>query len=225
VAAVSSAEAGVGVFGGRRPEEVLEAELSWIASLVLFFATIYTATIFDILWVAFGIGAISLYILPILSMRDPFRALPWEMTILLAAPMLLHISEGSRALSESLSWWSDFTSVAFAFSLATLGFILTVELQMYTDVRMNRPFAVFFVIMFTMGVAGFWFVGEYIGDLVYGTSHLGTNADAMRSMVWILVGGLMMGFVYDLYIRAMSESRRETLGFIHIYEVPRWKKG
>lgn len=210
---------------GKKPEEILEAELSWIASLILFFATVYATVNFDVLWVVFGIAAISLYILPIISTRDPFRALPWEMTLLLASPILLHISQGSEALNERITWWSDLTSIAFAFSLTTLGFLLTVELQMYTDVRMNRPFAVFFVVMFTMSATGFWFVGEYLGDLVYGTNHLGTNTDAMKSMTWSLIGGLIMGFVYDLYLQAMSDKRRRTLRFIHIYEVPRWRKG
>ena len=207
------------------PERIIEAELSWIASLVLFFSTVYAVLRFDILWIAFGIAAISLYILPIISMRDPFRALPWEMTLLLASPLLLHISGGSRLMLEHFGWWDDFTALAFAFSLATIGFLLTVELHMYTSVRMNRPFAVFFVVMFTMGTSGFWQVGEYIGDVVNHTHNLVSNREVMTSFVWVLVGGILMGFVYDLYMRAMSESRRETLGFIHLWEVPKWRKG
>jgi hypothetical protein len=208
----------------RTPEQIIEAELSWISSMVLFFSTVYAVLRLDILWIAFGIAAISLYILPIISMRDPFRALPWEMTILLSAPMLLHISEGSRALMQHVAWWNDFTSVAFAFSLATIGFLLTVELQMYTSVKMNRPFAVFFVIMFTVAIAGFWQVGEFVADQISGTNHLGTNADVMKILVWSFAGGMIMGFVYDLYIRAMSESRRKTLGLIHLWEVTDWRR-
>lgn len=220
-----TASSGRSLLRGRKPEEILEAELSWIASLVLFFATVYVTVRFDVLWIVFGITAISLYVLPIVSLKDPFHALPWEMVLLLAAPLLLHISEGSKALTDSISWWSDFTSIAFAFSLATIGLLLTIELHMYTDLRMNRPFAVFFVIIFTMGATGLWFVGEYVGDVVNGTNHIGTNTDAMKSMTWSLIGGLVMGFVYDLYLRAMSESRQKTLGFIHIYEVTGWRKG
>jgi hypothetical protein len=205
-------------FSLRTPEQIIEAELSWVSSLVLFFSTVYTVLGFDILWVVFGIAAISLYILPIISMRNPFKALPWELTILMSAPILLHISEGSRLLTNHVSWWSEVTSLALAFSLATIGFLLTVELHMYTSVRMNRPFSVFFVVMFTVAVAGFWQVGEFIGDQINGTNRLGTNADVMNVLVWSLVGGLIMGFVYDLYIRAMSEKRRRTLGFIHLWE-------
>lgn len=204
---------------------IIEAELSWIASLVLFFATVYVTIRVDIIWIVFGIAAISLYILPIISMTDPFRALPWEMTLLLSLPLLLHISAGSEALLESLDWWDDFTSLAFAFSIATLGFLLTVELQMYTDVRMNRPFAVFFVVMFTMGVSGFWNVGEYVGDVVWGTDILTTNGAVMGDLLWSLVGGLIMGVVYDAYIRAMSETRRRALGFIHLWEVRTRERG
>jgi hypothetical protein len=147
------------------------------------------------------------------------------MTLLLSAPLLLHISEGSRALSESAAWWDDFTSMAFAFSLATIGFLLTVELEMYTSVRMNRPFAVFFVVMFTLGASGFWLVGEYVDDEIFGANYLSTNYDAMMTLVWSLIGGMIMGFVYYLYLKVMPKKRLTNLGFVHLYEVPKWKKG
>ena len=202
-------------------EALIEAELSWIASMVLFFATVYTVLKLDVLWAAFGIAAISLYVLPIISMRNPFRALPWEMTVLLAVPMLLHISSGSGVMLEHFGWWRHLTDLAFAFSLATIGFLLTVELRMYTDVRMNRPFGMFFVVMFTMGISGFWQVIEYIGDIVNDTHNLVSNRYVMMSFVWVLVGGTLMGFVYDLYLKAMSENRKRILGFIHLSEVPK----
>jgi hypothetical protein len=38
--------------------------------------------------------------------------------------------------------------------------------------------------------------------------------------------GLLMGFVYDLYMRAMPQKRMERLGFIHLWEVyGRTRKG
>ncbi len=205
----------------RSREQIVEAELSWISTLVLFYSTVYMVLKLDILWVVFGIAALSLYLLPVISMRDPFRALPWEMALLLSAPMLLHVSEGSRTLMEHVGWWNDMTSLAFAFSLTTIGFLLTVEFQMYTDVRMNRPFAVFFVVMFTLAVSGFWELGEFVGDVVNGTHNLASNSQAMKALVWSLVGGIIMGFVYDLYMRAMSEKRRLNFGLIHLWEAHR----
>ncbi len=206
---------------GRRPEQILEAELSWISGLVLFFSTVYMMVRLDVLWVAFGIAALSLYVLPVVSLRDPFRAIPWEMTLLLTAPILLHASSSSRALMENVGWWNDLASIAFAFSLTTLGFLLTVEVQMYTKVRMNRPFAVFFVIMFTLAISGFWEVGTFIGDIVNDANRLGSNSRVMMNLVWTLVGGIAMGFVFDLYMKTMSQKRRVALGFIHLWEVRR----
>lgn len=208
-----------------RRHKLLEAQLSWIASLVLFFSTVYSVLKVDFLWAMFGIAAISLYVLPIISTRNPFRALPWEMTLLLSAPLLLHISEGSRTMSERFAWFDDLTSLAFAFSLATIGFLLTVELEMYTSVRMNRPFAIFFVIMFTMGAAGFWEIGEYVDDRVYGTHFVSSNNKLMETLLFTLIGGILMGFVYDLYLRVMPKKRLSAFGFIHLYEVPKWRKG
>lgn len=210
---------------GLMTSRLVEAELSWISSFVLFLSTVYAVLNIDVLWVAFGVTALSLYILPVIATRDPFKALPWEMTLLLAAPLLLHISSGSERLTESVTWWRDLTSLAFAFSLATIGFLLTVELQIFTDIRMNRPFSIFFVVMFTLAVAGFWGVGEFIGDKIWGTDYLGSNYDVMMGFVWTLVGGVLMGIVYYLYLRAMPRKRQERLAFTHMWEAASWKKG
>ena len=211
-----------GRFFGRRPDQILEAELSWIASLVLFFSTVYAVLKVDVLWVVFGVTAISLYVLPIVSTRNPFRALPWEMALLLSVPMLLHISAGARSMNERFEWWDDLTSLAFAFSLATIGFLLTVELEIYTNVKMNRPFAVFFVVMFTLGASGFWTVGEYIDDEVFGSNYVTSNFDVMKTLVWTLIGGILMGFVYSVYLRVMPKKRLIDFGFMHLYEVSKW---
>lgn len=191
----------------------------------MFFCTVYVVLDMDILWSAFGIAALSLYILPIASTRDPLQALPWEMTLLLASPIILHLSEGSRALSENIGWWDNLTSLSFAFSFATIGFLLTLELEMYTDVRMNRPFSMFFVIVFTIAVSGFWQVGEYLSDFFVDTSNILSNDQVMKEFLWVTFGGLVMALVYGAYIKAMPKSRREVLGLIHLWEVPARKNG
>ncbi|UCE45735.1 MAG: hypothetical protein JSU93_02350 [Methanobacteriota archaeon] len=122
-------------------------------------------------------------------------------------------------MSDQFAWWDDLTSLAFAFSLSTIGFLLTVELEMYTSVRMNRPFSVFFVVMFTLSESGFWMLALYVGDSLFGTTNLQSNDDVMREFVWILIGGILMGFLYAAYIRAMSDHRSKTLGLIHVWEV------
>ena len=214
-----------GLLSGRRPDHILEAQLSWIASLVLFFSTVYVVLKVDVMWVVFGVAAICLYVLPIVTMRSLFRVLPWEMTVLLAAPLLLHISAGARSMNDRFAWWNDLTSLAFALALATIGFLLTVELVMYTSVRMNKPFAVLFVIMFTLGASGFWEIGEYINDEVFGSSYVKSNYDAMTTLLWTSIGGILMGLFYALYLKVMPKKRLSTFGLIHLYEVQKWKKG
>ena len=181
--------------------------------------TIYALYRFDIVWSVLGLSALCLYALPIASLRDPFKALPWEMTLILAAPMIIHYSAGSRTLIENVGWWNDFSSLALAMSLSTIGFLMTVELQMYTNVKMNRPFAVFFVFMFTLAAAGFWEIGLYFGDKFYNTHNQGTNSDVMTTLVWVMLGGILMGLFYTVYLKAMSEKRKKHLGFIHVWEV------
>jgi hypothetical protein len=203
---------------------VAEAELSWVMSLVLLFSTIYVTLRLDFLWIAFGIMSLSLYVLPIVTKRDVFKALPWEMTALVCAPILLHISEGSRALGQNVAWWDDLTALAFSFSTSTIGFLLTIELQMYTTVRMNDAFASFFVVMFTMAVSGFWSVGEYIGGLVTGNPLIDTNGQAMGVLIYTAAVGILMGFFYGAYLRVMGRERRELFGLVHLWEVTKRRR-
>ncbi len=200
-------------------QRVIEAQASWVASLLLFFSTVYAVLKLDVLWVVFGITALSLYVLPIVSLLDPFKAIPWEIAILLSLPMLLHISSGSQMMADQFAWWDDLTSLAFAFSLSTIGFLLTIELDMYTSVRMNRPFSLFFVVMFTLSASGFWMLGEYIGDELFGSANLLSNDSVMRQILWVLIGGIIMGFIYAAYTKAMSERRQRLLGISTAWEV------
>ncbi|MCJ7607454.1 MAG: hypothetical protein MUO94_06390 [Thermoplasmata archaeon] len=208
----------------RFPQRVFEAQLSWISSMALFFATVYVFLELDVLWVIFGISALSLYVLPIVTLRDPFAALPWEVTLLLAMPIFLHISEGSRILSGDTGWWNSLESLVFALSLSTIGFLLTIELEMFTRVRMNRTFSAFFVVMFTLAASGFWMLGEYLGDAIFGTNNLPSNEFVMTRLLWSMVGGVLMGILYASYLKAMSEKRRSLLGVISVWEVTSWKR-
>jgi hypothetical protein len=208
----------------RASRRIIEAEASWVACTVLFLCTVYVVLKVDVLWSAFGITALSLYALPIVSTRDAFQAIPWEMTLLLSSPIVLHILEGSRTMDASFAWWDDFTALSFAFSFATIGFLLTLELHMYTEVRMNRAFSVFFVVMFTMAVSGFWQLGEYLADVFAGTDNIASNAQVMKEFLWATVGGVAMGLAYGAYMKAMPLSRRQVLGLVHFWEVPSWRR-
>ena len=203
----------------RSAERIIEAQVSWASSSLLFLLTLYAILKFDVVWSVLGLASLFLYALPIVSLRDPHNAPPWEITLILAAPMIIHYLGGSRALTQNVGWWDDFASLALAMSLSTMGFLMTVELQLYTDVKMNRPFAVFFVVMFTLAAAGFWEIGLYFGDVIYGTHYQGSNTEVMNTLVWVLVGGILMGLFYTLYLRAMSERRKKHLGFVHVWEV------
>ena len=210
-----NAEGRARFFKGHIREQVIEAELSWIAGIVLLIATSYALMKFDVLWVIFGVVALTLYMLPIASTRDVFRVLPWEMVLLVVAPMVLHFGAESEFLTAHLAWWDDFTSLAFAFSTATLGLILVLELRMFSKVRMNRPFSVLFVVMFTLAVSGFWQIGLFMSDMFLSTQGQGTNGEVMTVLVWNLLGGLVMGFVHDLYLKALPEERLKTFEIAH----------
>ena len=82
-----------------------------------------------------------------------------------------------------------------------LGLIIAIDLIVYTEIRMNWPFVIFFVILFTMGVENIWVLGEYLSDAFLGTYLLGSNADLMVDMIYSFLGSLIGGFALYILLR------------------------
>lgn len=105
--------------------------------------------------------------------------------------------------------------VATYLSVAALALIVAVELHTFTSVRMTPTFAVVFVAITTMAVAGVWAVVRWSLDVTLGTTFLfepGLTAatverEVMREFVASTVAGLGAGVVFELYVRRRAVVR------------------
>lgn len=85
---------------------------------------------------------------------------------------------------DFLHVWSGFIACSFAYSLITF----------FNDItQINKVFIVIYLLMFSIGVAGFWEIGEFAMDSLIGTNtQIGGLTDTMIDMIDGLIGAVIM---------------------------------
>ncbi|WP_458205680.1 hypothetical protein [Haladaptatus sp. NG-SE-30] len=137
---------------------------------------------------AFAIAAVG--IAPAVASGSWRETLPFPFLLVAALPLVLGVYRPDFA--------SDFVD---ALSIATLALLVVVDLHLLTAVRMTPSFAVFFVVITTMAVAGFWAVGAGFAHTTWGTSFVQTNHQLMYVFIAATAGGLVAGGVFRWYFR------------------------
>jgi hypothetical protein len=122
-------------------------------------------------------------IAPVLAYCNPRAMLPWQVLLLTGLPVL-------GAVFASL--WLVSGPVTY-FMIAKIALVVAVELHLFTPVQMTPWFAVLFVVVTTMTVAGVWAVGRWLADLYLGTVMLLVSGLTDTQ----IETGLMWEFVYS----------------------------
>lgn len=174
---------------GVKPTSLIPALLLLVLSAISFYQM-------DVFWGGIGIGSFLLCLYPI--MRSRRQIIPTILIVLILIPLSLH-AVGSLSYRPLLFTISKFSS---PIAISVLGIMVAINLIFYTEVRMNGPFIIFFVILFAMGVENLWVLGEYISDSFLGTNLISSNYDLMVDMICSFIGSLLGGFIlYLLMIR------------------------
>ena len=165
----------------------------------------------DVIWAGFTATVALLAVLPALAYRSPQVMLPWEVVALASVPV------AGRALvaGQTVGGVTLTGRVVTYLAVAAVALIIAVELDVFTPVRMNFTFAVFFVVVATMAAAGVWAVVKWLSDLYLGTSLLLTGApedEIETALMWdfvaATVAGLLAGVVFEYYFRRRADASR-----------------
>jgi len=174
----------------------------------------------DVIWI-FQLGfVLLLFALPAVRFKDSTRVPPWEIGLLVASPSAAHILLGHTELGELTGIDRGIISMIYTVGLSTIGFLMVAELEIFTGLRVNRPFAGFFVLLFTVATAAIQFIVLYISDYVnYGSQmtsnyspSIGTNDDLMVVFEWITLMGLLVSAAYALYGKWLPERLADPFG-------------
>ena len=176
----------------------VNAMLAWPLVAVLALTFVESVLDVDRLWVLFVAVTGAIVLVPPLAHRDWRVMLPWEVLVLALAPILV------RGL-----FGGELGTFAYYLSVAGLALVVTVELHMFTTMRMTHWFAVVFVVMTTLASAGAWAVARWSADHLLGTEFLSAppttpdaaNAVLMTEFLWVALAGLAAGVLFDAYFK------------------------
>lgn len=189
----------------------LNAALAWL--FVGFLSAVAIGSVVsggDLVWGGFAAIAAILTAVPAVVFREPQAMLPWEVVALASFPLVARVLVRGQTIGGL-----TFTGrVSTYLAVAAVALIIAVELDVFTPVRMNHSFAIFFVVITTMAAAGVWAVVQWLSDIYLGTRLLLNDRPEevietalMWDFVAATVAGLLAGLLFEYYFRRRADSR------------------
>ena len=177
------------------------AIVSWTLVGVLGLVLVESLVDFDRLWILFVAVTGVIVLVPPVAYRDWRMMLPWEVLVLALLPILVRTLLGGEV-----------GTFAAYMALAAFALIVTVELHMFTTLRVTHWFAVLFVVLTTMASAAAWTVLRWNADRLIGTEYLTTNEALMIEWLYVTLAGVAAGVLFDAYFRRRGARLRRAIG-------------
>ncbi len=171
--------------------ERTNAYLSWTAVLVAALVGLRGLTIGQIHDVVFAASVVLVALIPVLVLESRRAALPWEIPMLAVLPLIV-----AGLAPDPFS-----RQVALYVGAAPIALALTLELNAFTEIRLERWLAVSFVTMLSAALAAVWATTAWSRDLVTGTAVIPSNEHVMWLLIASTGAGLLAGIVFDRYYR------------------------
>ncbi|QSX01036.1 hypothetical protein [Haloterrigena alkaliphila] len=187
------------------------AVLAWVVTIVLVAFAISHGLENSYRWFVFTGFAVAIAVLPVAAFRDPLAMPPWELLVLVAIPVV-----DATVFGES-----PLTTVATYVAVASVALLATVEIDRFTEVRMNHAFAVVLVVLTTLAVAGTWNVAQWLSDVAFGTDYIlggqsqdAANYDLMIDFAYAALAGLLAAVLFGRYFAYAPEEIDRTRTYV-----------
>lgn len=174
--------------------EAANAALAWVAVGLLAAVGGGSLLAGDPLWAGMAAAVAAVAAVPPALARDPRQMVDWEV-LALAAGTVAALATG--LVDESAAY----------VAVAAVALVVAVELDAFTTVEMTPDFAVVFVVVVTMAVAGVWTVAQYAADVLLGTAFLGDQTALMWQLLRATGVGIVAGIAFELYFRRLGPGR------------------
>ena len=173
---------------------------AWPMIAVLAGVFVESAIDYDLLSAAIVVGLASVVLAPTAAARDWRAMLPAELVGLALLPILVRAVFGG-----------ELGTFATYVAIAALALVITVDLHMFTALRVTHWFAVVFVVMATLAAAAVWTVLRWNLDQRVGTAYLTTNDALMIEWIYVTLAGLVAGLLFDGYFRGRGRRLRRVM--------------
>ncbi|WP_226483177.1 hypothetical protein [Natrinema amylolyticum] len=165
--------------------ERINAALAWLIVCSIIVAAIATVWQGSFLWAALTVAIVSLAFVPPIMRRDALVMPPWEVLAVAAIPIWVRLY-GTLPIAGFLT-------------VAAIALLVTVELDAFTPIEMSARFAVAFVMLATMAVAGLWVIAQWASDVAFATSFLTTKGELMWDLIYATAFGGLAAVLFVIY--------------------------
>ena len=176
------------------------ALVAWAMVAVLLGVLVESALDVDLLAASIVVGLGAVVLAPTVAARDWRAMLPAELVGLALLPVLVR-----ALLGGELGTFATYVAIA------ALALVITVDLHMFTSLRVTHWFAVVFVVMATLATAAVWTVLRWNLDRAAGTAYLTTNDALMIEWIYVTLAGVVAGLLFDGYFRRRGRRLRSAI--------------
>ena len=144
--------------------------------------------------------------IPYLIGRRIQVTLPWEVNLLIAFAVFLHVAGYSQQLYIILyPYYDKFTHFVSSITVAVLAFVSILLINRFSCTKLARWQIFFYIVIFTMAIGAFWEIYEYLLDTFFGsylTKLLQHGLDdTMIDLIIDLLAGIVIGLFGAWYIQ------------------------
>jgi len=182
--------------------------LAYLMQMLIVVYAVYSVYTRDYFWAIWGFFALILTLTPLMLKRRFHVTLPWELNFLIVLSLYLSVSGNVQGwYYHFYPFYDKVAHLVSSITIAVLGFVAAVIMDRYTEIKMNRPLIVIFVIIFTMAIGSFWEITEFVSDNLFGTQLQPGLRDTMYDLIFDLAGGTIIGVLGDVYLKRMPKER------------------
>jgi hypothetical protein len=172
--------------------ETGNAAMTWLLIALVAAGGIASLVAGDLLWAVYSAAIVAVALVPPILARDLSVLVVWQALAIAAVPVVI---QWAGVVPEPLSY----------LSVAALALLVVVEIHEFSAAEMPPWFAVLFVVLTTLTVAGLWGVLQYFSDVALGTSFLVDQEDLMWDLVGATAVGIGAGLVFEAFFREYDE--------------------
>ena len=159
---------------------------------------------------AIGLG---LTLVPTVITRRLSITLPWQVNLLIAISLYLHIAGEIRGFY--MLYYPYYDKVAHFVSgmtVSVLAFVAVLLLDRFSRLNLSRWMIVGFIVIAAMATGAFWEIYEWVFDTFLGTDLQHGLDDTMLDMIFVLIGAVIVAIAGGHYLsRSSKEEITEKL--------------
>jgi len=180
--------------------------LSYLMQFFIFifiFVALYRGQYFIVL-----AGALALLItfMPSILSKKWGITLPWTLNFLIIFALSLHMWGLTYDFYTSYHpFYDKFGHFVGSIAVALLGFASVVILTKYTSLKFNKPYVIFFIIIFTLAIGAIWEIGEFAMDQIFAMRNQKSLVDTMYDLIFDFIGGLFMAVITNIKFNKMKK--------------------